>query len=196
LGEGRGEGNLPNTEINESKPKPKFLIILFVCKKALSRRDAFVKTDTMKQEFNGDADSFNSENQRMLARARDLREKQTWAEKLMWRWLRDRRFSAYKFRRQHPIGPYVLDFFCKEAELNIELDGSQHGLPAEREHDLKRELYLQERGIKTLRFWNGELRRNARMVRDNIFYTLQSRAPHPLPEYTRPLIAPEEANAR
>jgi hypothetical protein len=51
-------------------------------------------------------------------RARQLRKDETWAEKLMWRWLRGRRFSGYKFRRQHPIGIYYLDFFCEEAELN------------------------------------------------------------------------------
>lgn len=118
-------------------------------------------------------------------RARQLRQTETWAEKLMWRWLRDRRFSRYKFRRQHPIGNYYLDFFCEEAELNIELDGSQHGFPDQRKHDLDREKFLQSLGIKTLRFWNSQLRRNTQGIRDTIFEELQQRAPHPLPEYTR-----------
>ena len=52
-----------------------------------------------------------------IERARQLRKDDTWAEKLMWRWLRDRRFSGYKFRRQHPLGSYYLDFFCEAAEL-------------------------------------------------------------------------------
>ena len=65
-------------------------------------------------------------------RARQLRQIETWAEKLMWRWLRDRRFSGYKFRRQHPLGNFYLDFFCEEADLNIELDGRQHGFPDRR----------------------------------------------------------------
>ena len=120
-------------------------------------------------------------------RARELRKSETWAEKLMWSWLRDRRFSAYKFRRQHPVGEYYLDFFCEEAELNIELDGSQHGFPEQRKHDLEREKFLQSRGIKTLRFWNSHLRRNAQGIRDTIFDELQKRAPHPLPDYTKPL---------
>src|SRR6185436_4467084 len=60
-------------------------------------------------------------------RARRLRKEETWAEKLMWRWLRDRRFSNYKFRRQHPEGIYYLDFFCEAARLSIELDGFGHG---------------------------------------------------------------------
>ena len=123
-----------------------------------------------------------------VGRARALRKEETWAEKLVWRWLRDRRFNGYKFRRQHPIGEYSLDFFCEEAELNIEIDGSQHGFPCQREHDLKREAFLKERGIKTLRFWNSTLRREAQSVRDTIFNELQRRAPHPLPDYTRPLM--------
>jgi very-short-patch-repair endonuclease len=119
--------------------------------------------------------------------ARRLRKVETWAEKLMWRWLRDRRFSGYKFRRQHPLCGYSLDFFCEEACLNIELDGSQHGFPDQRKHDLEREKFLQSRGIKTLRFWNSQLRRNAPSVRDTIFNELQARALHPLPEYTKPM---------
>jgi ATP-dependent helicase HrpA/adenine-specific DNA-methyltransferase len=120
-------------------------------------------------------------------RARQLRKVETWAEKLMWRWLRARRFSGYKFRRQHPCGIYYLDFFCEEAELNVELDGSQHSFPDQRKHDAEREKFLQSLGIKTLRFWNSRLRRDAQCVRDTIFNELQLRAPHPLPEYTRPM---------
>jgi very-short-patch-repair endonuclease len=119
--------------------------------------------------------------------ARQLRKQETWAEKLVWSWLRDRRFSGYKFRRQHPIGSYHLDFFCREAALNIELDGGQHGFPEQHQHDAEREKFLESRGIKTLRFWNSHLRRNAQSIRDTIFNELQERAPHPLPEYTRPM---------
>jgi very-short-patch-repair endonuclease len=74
-----------------------------------------------------------------IERARLLRKEETWAEKLMWRWLRARRFCNYKFRRQHPLDRYYLDFFCEEAELNVELDGSQHGFPDQRKHDAERE---------------------------------------------------------
>jgi very-short-patch-repair endonuclease len=122
-----------------------------------------------------------------IARARLLRKKETWAEKLMWSWLRGRRFNGYKFRRQHPIGKYSLDFFCEEAELDIELDGGQHGFPDQIKHDAEREAFLKSRGIKTLRFWNSRLRRDAGSIRDAIFNELQERAPHPLPDYTRPM---------
>ena len=127
-----------------------------------------------------------------VERARRLRKTETWAERLMWKWLRDRRFSAYKFRRQHPIEEYSLDFFCEEAELAIELDGSQHGFPEQQKHDAKREEFLKSRGIKTLRFWNSFLRRHPQEVRDMIFSELQARAPHPLPKYTRGEIKPDK----
>ena len=117
--------------------------------------------------------------------ARMLRKDDTWAEKLLWRWLRDRRFSAYKFRRQHPYPPHVLDFFCLEALLNIELDGRQHGLPEQQAKDSARDAWLAAQGIKVLRFWNGRLRREKEVVREAIWHALQERAPQPIPEYCR-----------
>ena len=62
--------------------------------------------------------------------ARSFRKRDTWAEKLLWTWLRDRRFTGYKFRRQHAFGPHILDFFCVEAFVNIELDGGGHVAPS------------------------------------------------------------------
>jgi very-short-patch-repair endonuclease len=118
--------------------------------------------------------------------ARNLRKRETWGERLMWSWLRDKRFSEYKFRRQHPVGPHFLDFFCIEAKLNIEVDGSQHGLPENQIADAERDAFLTAQGIKTLRFWNGRLRREKEIVRDTIWRALQERAPHPLPDYCSP----------
>jgi very-short-patch-repair endonuclease len=119
-------------------------------------------------------------------RARQLRQNDSWAEKLVWRWLRGRHLSGYKFRRQHPVGRYYLDFFCEEARLSIEVDGFGHGHPDRQQHDAKREVYLNLLGIQELRFWNSHLRRDPQNVRDIIFGELQKRAPHPLPAYTRP----------
>jgi very-short-patch-repair endonuclease len=119
--------------------------------------------------------------------ARVLRKNDTWAEKLLWKWLRDRHFSTYKFRRQHPYPPHVLDFFCVEARLNIELDGSQHGSPDGLLLDAKRDTWLEARGIKVLRFWNGRLRSEKDLVRGVIWQTLQERAPQPMPVYCRPM---------
>ncbi len=114
--------------------------------------------------------------------ARKLRKTDTWAEQLLWRWLRDRRFSAYKFRRQHPVGPHVLDFYCSEAKLNIELDGSQHGHPEQLQKDAARDGWLAEHCILVLRFWNARLRRERDAVRENIWRALQERSPQPAPE--------------
>ncbi len=120
-----------------------------------------------------------------IERPRQLRKKETWAEKLLWSWLRGRHFSGYKFRRQHPVGRYYLDFFCEEARLSIEIDGSGHGHPEQQLHDAERKNFLTSQGIQELRFWNSHLRRNAQSIRDTIFRELQERAPHPLPDYTR-----------
>ena len=118
--------------------------------------------------------------------ARDLRRRESWGERLMWSWLRDHRFANYKFRRQHPIGPYVLDFFCNEANLDIEVDGFQHGTPTNRAADAERDAYLESHDVRVLRFWSSHLRRDEEMIRSTIWRALQERAHHPLPDYCRP----------
>src|SRR5882724_5148118 len=105
----------------------------------------------------------------------------------MWSWLRNRRFSAYKFRRQHTFGPHVLDFFCLEAMLNIELDGTRHGFPEQQKRDAERDAWLEARSVKVRRFWNARLRREKQVVHDAIWSALQERAPQQMPEYCRPL---------
>ncbi len=132
--------------------------------------------------------------QKLTTLARNLRKRDTWAEQLMWRWLRDRRFSDYKFRRQHVFGEHILDFFCLEAWLDIELDGSQHGFPAQRSADAERDAWLEARGIKVLRFWNSRLRREKDAIRNTIWQVLQERHPQPIPHYCQSGIAPELAN--
>ncbi|HZL14136.1 MAG TPA: endonuclease domain-containing protein [Verrucomicrobiae bacterium] len=110
--------------------------------------------------------------------SRLLRKKSTWAEKKLWAILRDRRFSAYKFRRQHQVGEHILDFYCAEARYNLELDGGQHGFPEQQTKDIYRDAYLKSRYIVTRRFWNPQLK-DVRFVRDTIWNDLQSRALHP-----------------
>jgi len=87
----------------------------------------------------------------------------------------------------------VLDFFRVEAFVDVELDGGQHGFPVQREKDAERDEWLGSRGVKVLRFWNSELRRERRSILDTIWTTLQERAPHPLPEYCRPMRQAAEA---
>jgi len=111
------------------------------------------------------------------AKARSLRKNPTKAEKRLWKILRDRRFVGYKFRRQHPAAPYVLDFFCHSAQLDIELDGFGHGHPKQQQADKERDDYLAKLGIRTIRFWNRQLRENERSVRDTILRELNERDP-------------------
>lgn len=90
------------------------------------------------------------------ARARELRHTPTPAEQLLWQHLRNRRLGV-KFRRQVPIGPFIVDFFCHEASLVVELDGEAH---AERDRaalDADRSAWLAENGYRVLRFWNREV---------------------------------------
>ena len=90
-------------------------------------------------------------------RARQLREFSTDAERRMWSALRDRRLSRYKFRRQHPIGRYIVDFACTEYRLVIELDGSQH---ADNAADARRTAWLESTGWRMVRFWNNDVHGN------------------------------------
>ena len=107
--------------------------------------------------------------------ARRLRRDQTREEKQLWRALRAGRFAGFKFRRQHPLGPYALDFYCPLARLSIELDGFSHGLPQQLAHDIEREKFLEERGIEELRFWNRQWRQNREGVLLEIWHALQRR---------------------
>jgi len=91
---------------------------------------------------------------------RNLRRNQTEEEKELWRALRGRQFAGFKFRRQHAVGGHILDFYCANAKLAVELDGFQHGLPEGLQHDETREKFLIEHDIETLRFWNHQWRKN------------------------------------
>ena len=113
------------------------------------------------------------------ARARALRQKMPEPQRRMWRLLRDRRFAGYKFRREHPLGRYTLDFYCAEAKLSLELDGGQHGFPDQQQRDEAKEAYLLSRGVVTKRFWNSQVRQQPEMVKENLWLLLQKRAPHP-----------------
>jgi len=87
-----------------------------------------------------------------------LRVASTPDERTLWALLRDRRLVGVKFRRQHQFGPYVLDFFCPEARVAVELDGGQHFESAAVERDAERDAYLASRGVRVLRFTNREVR--------------------------------------
>jgi very-short-patch-repair endonuclease len=102
------------------------------------------------------------------ARARKLRREMTEAEARLWSRLRGGHFMGLSFRRQHPIGSYILDFYCPQIRLAIEVDGGQHGSPASQRTDGRRTNRLAESGISQLRFWNHEVLANIDGVLDEI----------------------------
>jgi len=108
-----------------------------------------------------DAKTFESNSplpDELKARVRKLRQNATEAENLMWSILRNRAFHDAKFRRQHPVGGFILDFYCHEAKLAIELDGSQHNEGEQVKYDGERAKILHEQhGIQMVRFWNSEV---------------------------------------
>jgi very-short-patch-repair endonuclease len=119
--------------------------------------------------------------------ARNLRQSQTNAERKLWSLLRDRRLAGFKFRRQHPAGPFVVDFCCTEAKVIVELDGGHHALT--HDSDTARSGYLAGQGYRVLRFWNNEVLGNASGVLERIVEALkrdrQRPSPCPLPRGER-----------
>lgn len=104
--------------------------------------------------------------------ARALRRNATDAENALWKHLRACRMVGVKFRRQHPMGPYVVDFACVERRIIIEVDGGQHG--DQREDDAKRSEYLAKRGYTVLRFWNNQVLTEGDRVVEVIWRALKS----------------------
>ena len=100
-----------------------------------------------------------------------MRREPTEAEKRLWSALRDRRLSQYKFRRQHPVGRFIVDFVCLEEKLTIELDGGQHA--AQARYDNKRTLSLEAAGYRVLRFWNNDVLANTEGVLTMIIQQLE-----------------------
>lgn len=111
--------------------------------------------------------------------ARALRKNMTDAERRLWYLLRNRQLWGWKFRRQHPVGPYIADFVCLEKKVVIEVDGGQHG--ENEDADWRRTSYLNKMGYQVLRFWNHEVLQEIDAVMDTIFDTLEDLPPHPGP---------------
>src|SRR5437899_12368348 len=104
-------------------------------------------------------------------KARGLRQSSTDVERRMWSALRDRRLLRYKFRRQHPIGEFIVDFACTEHGLVIEVDGGQHGDNA---MDASRTALLEGQGWKVIRFWNNDVLGNTNGVIEAILRALKA----------------------
>src|SRR5262245_13829853 len=116
-------------------------------------------------------------------KARQLRRDQTDAEQRLWARLRDRQLCGAKFRRQHPIGPFVADFCCPEGKLIVELDGGQHAQEAAA--DQKRSRLLEVQGYRVLRFWNHDVLGNTEAVLERIAEVLSDPHSSPLPGRAR-----------
>ena len=106
--------------------------------------------------------------------ARALREKQTPAEGLLWQLLRNRQLLGFKFRRQHQFGDYIADFYCYEARLVIECDGSVHDRNEQWHHDQNRDAYMIAQGLRVLRFTNEQILNDAEKVLAEISQYLPS----------------------
>lgn len=108
--------------------------------------------------------------------ARRLRHDMTGAERHLWTHLRRRRLGGYRFRRQHPLGPWIADFACLEAGLVVEIDGSPHLGSA---RDSRRDAWFEVRGFRVLRFWNNDVLARTDDVLAMILDCLAATLPHP-----------------
>ncbi len=112
---------------------------------------------------------------------RSLRSQLTDCERLLWRRRRNRDLAGCKFRRQHPWPPYVLDFYCAELRLVVELDGGQHYDAAGLARDQLRTAHLERQGLEVLRFSNLDVLQNLEGVLRELLRWIEARAPHPSP---------------
>jgi very-short-patch-repair endonuclease len=115
-----------------------------------------------------------------VARARDLRRTMTLPEVLLWQHIRGRQLTGIRFRRQHPIGPYILDFFCEDARLAVEVDGESHCQAEAVEHDKRRTEWLNARGISVLRIPARDVLSELAAVVDHIQRQVRDQPPPPL----------------
>jgi len=118
---------------------------------------------------------------KMRARARSLRRDSTDAERLIWNALRAHRMNGASFRRQTPIGPYIVDFACHAANLIVEIDGGQHFEDQNMKRDARRDAFLASKGFRVLRFNNHDVMTNKQGVLETIAAALDAAPSPPLP---------------
>ena len=121
----------------------------------------------------------------MRARARRLRRDATDAERALWRRLRGKQLEGLKFRRQHAVGRFVLDFYCHECRLAVELDGGQHGEAAHRRRDDTRTAFLERKGVAVLRYSNLEVLQETEAVLEDLRRRAVARRRQPSPNPSR-----------
>jgi very-short-patch-repair endonuclease len=112
-------------------------------------------------------------------RAQEMRQQPSDAERYMWNTLRGRRLG-FRFRRQQPIGPYIVDFYCSEAKLIIEMDGSQHGRPENVAQDEVRTRWLEQQGYRLIRIWNSDFMSSQENAIEYVLHAIEEQGgPHP-----------------
>jgi very-short-patch-repair endonuclease len=107
-----------------------------------------------------------------VARAKYLRKNSTDAERLLWRELRSRQLAGHKFRRQQPLGRFIVDFVCLEERLVVEVDGGQHRDATHSKYDAERDAWLAKEGFRVLRFWDHQVLREIEAVKATIWRAL------------------------
>lgn len=110
----------------------------------------------------------------LLSHARSMRREPTDAEARLWGLLRGRRLSGFKFRRQHPVGRYIIDFYCARRKLAVELDGGQHASDEQQRYDAERTQELSERGVTVLRVWNHDVLQRPLELQEQIWRHLNA----------------------
>lgn len=119
-----------------------------------------------------DHEFYYNTNAGILMLAGKLRKNQTLAEKILWQALRRRNLKGHKFRRQHPIGKYIADFYCHSVKLVVEVDGSVHDTPESKERDAERDQEMIGYGLCVLRFTNDQVNNKLEWVLENILQVI------------------------
>ncbi|WP_262028869.1 endonuclease domain-containing protein [Microvirga sp. Mcv34] len=127
--------------------------------------------------------------------AKEQRSLPTRAEDLFWQQVRAGRFHGYKFKRQVPIAPYIVDFLCAEARVIVELDGTPHDTPERRAHDERRDAFLRSQGFQVLRFSNDLMLGNGNLVLDSVRQAIEAEL-GPSPDLLRRPPSPAEGRGK
>ena len=114
----------------------------------------------MREGWGGCLPCYNIAMNEFTQKARLLRKNLTPQEQKLWNILKNKQFYGYKFLRQYPIKPYIVDFICREAKIIIEIDGGQHNQAKDIAYDKVRTDYLNKLGYKVIRFWNNDIDMN------------------------------------
>jgi very-short-patch-repair endonuclease len=112
----------------------------------------------------------------MSFRRKELRNNATSQEIILWKFLKKSQLG-YKFRRQHSIGTYVVDFYCASKRIVIEIDGSQHATPEQEKYDYERTMFFESLNHAVLRFWNNEVDYEIEVVIGKIYEILNTTPP-------------------